>query len=351
MLGSIRIIPAVVLAWFPAAAFACPICLPPQGGAPAILEQIAAAGALVLANPQADPRAMKVSAVFKGKAAAGDTFTVAYVDMPRTPFDAGKAVLLSRHPLMNTWRPLGALPREREAWLRAIMGLRPTGELAPGEWPARVKLFADDLFADDPFVSQIAADQIARAPYAAMRTLHGSLDGEKLVGAAHRIETISRLPLLILLMGVSGDGASREFVTRRLTRARTLASPDELAALITARIEMDGEDALQGTGRRLLASEDLRPDEVNGALMALDVVGGADHSRRTSIVAIYRDVLRQRPETAGYVARSLEDWRDWSLAADIVDASSSARIDEGSKLLIRSYLDAASNAKAAAILN
>lgn len=350
MLDHVRSVAATLVGLFPGAAFACPICLP-QSGAPAVLEQIVSAGALVLANPQSDPRAMKVTAVFRGRAAVGDMFTVAYVDMPRTPFDAASAVLLSRHPLMNTWRPLGALPREREAWLRAIMSLRPTGELAPGEWPARVKLFADDLFADDPFVSQIAADQIARAPYAAMRTLHGALDGERLVSAANRIENISRLPLLILLMGVAGDGASREFVTRRLASARTLASTDELAALITARIEMDGEGALQETGGRLLASEGLKPAEVSAALMALDVVGGAlDQQRRASIVAIYRDLLRQRPETAGYVARSLEDWRDWSLASDIVKASASARIDEGSSLLIRSYLEAASRAQAASIL-
>ena len=177
MLEPVRILPAILIASFPAAAVACPICLPPQGGAGAALEQIVSAGALVLANPQADPRTMKVSAVIKGKSGVGDVFTVAYVDMPRTPFDAGKAVLLSRHPMMNTWRPLGALPREREAWLRAIMDLRPAGDLVPDEWPARVRLFAGDLFAGDPFVSQIAGDQIARAPYAAMRTLRGSLDG------------------------------------------------------------------------------------------------------------------------------------------------------------------------------
>ena len=159
------------------------------------------------------------------------------------------------------------------------------------------------------------------------------------------------MPLLILLMGVSGDGASRDFVMRRLANARALASAGELAALITARIEMDGEDALHETGRRLLASADLRPDEINGALMALDVAGGALEQRRTSIVPIYRDVLRQRPQTAGHVARSLEDWRDWSLAEDIANASASARIDEGSSLLIRSYLEAANNAKAAPILN
>lgn len=350
MLAAIHLAVVILFAGFATPAFACPICLPPQAGGALSLERMASSGALVLAHPQADPRRLTVNVVVKGRAVAGETIGIGYADMPRAPFEPGKAVVLARHPLVNTWQPVGALPRGREDWFRTIVSLPPASGLAAAEWPARLQVFADDLFADDAFVSQIAADQIARAPYRAMRTLRSRLDGERLVEAANRMENIPRLPLLILLMGIAGDEPARAFVSRRIASAGNLANRDELAALITARIEMEGEPALKETGARLLASEAVTATEVNAALMALDVVGGAfGEPRRTSIVAVYRDLLGHRPETAGLIARSVEDWGDWSLAQDIVKASDSSRVDEGSRLLIRSYLEAASSARSASI--
>lgn len=352
MLSVARLAFSLMLASLSTAASACPICLPPAGGASVTLDQFDRAGSLVLAQPQSDPRRMTISAVLKGRASVGDTFTISYTDMPRTPFAAGKAVILTRHPLMNTWQPLGALPREREAWLRTITGLPPAQDLAPDAWPARVRIFADDLFADDVLVSQIAADQIARAPYAAMRTLAGSLSGDRLVAAAHRIEHAPRLPLLILLMGVAGDAPARDFVRQRLVRAAALAGADELAALITASIEMDGDQALAAAGARLSQETNMRAEEASGAVLALSVTGGASGADRRSAIAGYlRAALAVRPETAGSIARAMEDWRDWSLAGDLASASQSPRLDEGSRLLVRSYLEAASRARTTSTLN
>ena len=351
MLERLRIVPALLVAWLPAAAFACPICLPPQGGGVAPLERMTSASALVLAEPQADPRRMIVRVVVRGKAAAGEAIAIAYSDMPRAPFEPGKAVILSRHPLMHTWQPLGALPRDRADWFRAILSLPPASSLAPEDWPARLKIFADDLFAGDSFVSQTAADQISRAPYGAMRTLAGSLDGARLVDAANRVENAGRLPLFILLMGIAGDEPARAFIARRLASAGALAEADEVAALITARVEMEGASALDDVARRLLASGDLKPADLGGAFMALDVVGGAgDQPRRAAIVALYQEILRVRPQSAGYVARSMENWRDFSLAPDIKQAAQSAPLDEASSLLIRSYLEAAFDAQPISIV-
>lgn len=324
-----------------AMALACPICVPSQGGANSPLEQMIGAGALVLADPQDAPQQLLVRATLKGRVAPGSVVEIAAVDMPRAPFEAGKSVILARHPLLSAWQPLGVISRERSSWLRELLTLKPASELTAEEWPSRVRLFADDLFSHDAFVSGVAANQIARAPYAAMRTLRGGLDGAKLVTAANRIENIPHLPLLILLMGVAGDEPSRAFITQRARTAGTLANANELAALLTAQIELDGEGALATRGKQMLLEASPRPSDMSAAVMALGVFAGVfGEARRGEIVSLYRDGMAARPEIAGFVARAMEDWRDWSLVNEVRTASLTKQIDDGSSLLIRSYLEA-----------
>jgi hypothetical protein len=289
----------------PAIAFACPICIPSQGGGIPSLERIAGAGALVLAAPQEPARRLKIESVIKGKLAPGAVIEIAYADMPRAPFEAGKSVIVARHPLLNAWQPLGATPREREKWLREALALKPAGELAPDEWPLRVRSFADDLFSSDAFVSGVAANQIARAPYAAMRTLRGKLDGARLVAATNRIENIPHLPLLILLMGVAGDEPSRTFIEQRARTAGSLANANELAALLTAQIEIDGEGALASRGREILAGASRRPSDMSAAVMALGVFAGAFGEARPSS----RFIAKGWPRAPSFPAMSRARWR------------------------------------------
>ena len=324
------------------ASLACPICIPSQGGASPPLEQMAGAVALALAEPQQSPQRFRVSIILKGRVAPGTIVEIADNDMPRAPFEAGKPVIVTRHPLVNAWRPIGAISLEHVNWLREALALKPASELAPDEWPARVRLFANDLFATDAFVSGVAANQIARAPYAAMRTLRSGLDGARLAAAANRVQNIPHMPLLILLMGIAGDDPSRVFITQRARVAGSLANANELAALLTAQIELDGDDALATRGKEMLDAASPRPSDISAAVMALGVYAAAfGDGRRMQVVALYRNGLATRPEIAGYVARAMEDWRDWSLVNEVGAASVSPQVDEGSRLLIRSYVESA----------
>ena len=341
---------AGILLLVPAVALACPICLPSPGAGVPALEQMAGAGALALAEPQEPPRRLKVASVLKGKVAPGGVIEIAYADMPRTPFEAGKAVIVARHPLLHAWRPLGSIGKERAGWLREALALAPASEIPADGWPARVRFFSDDLLSGDAFVAGVAANQIARAPYAAMRTLRGSLDGAGLAAAANRLENLPHLPLFILLMGIAGDEASRAFIGERTRAAGALANAGELAALLTARMEIEGEDALMTRGRAMLAAPAARPADIGAAVMALGVFAGAlGEARRAEAVALYREALETRPGIAGAVARTMEDWRDWSLAAEIAQAANAPDVDEGSRLLIRSYLEASANASASRV--
>jgi hypothetical protein len=330
----------------PGAALACPICLPSQGGAAAPFEQLASASAIVLAKPQAGSHTFEAVAAIKGRALSVSPLEVADSPAARADFPAGEAAVLVRHPLAAQWRMIGAIPLERAAWLRRVAAMPPAPEPTSDDWPARVRFFAPDLFVDDRFVSDVAASQIAQAPYTVMRSLRGQLDGAQLVAAADRIENIPHIPLLILLMGIVNDPPARAFVTQRLAAAGSLANANELAALLTAHIEIEGEAAFPFRAAQALRSASPRPSDLGAAVMALAILGSAfEGQRRDQIRQIYRAMLEERPEIAGYVARTMEDWRDWSLAEEVAQASHSTRVDQAARLLTRSYLESAGRAR------
>jgi len=83
------------------------------------------------------------------------------------------------------------------------------------DWREHVAFHADRLEHPDPFVAEVACGEIARAPYAAMRTLAPKLD-------ARRVERWLDDPALARRRGLARRRQPRRGARRRARAARAL---------------------------------------------------------------------------------------------------------------------------------
>lgn len=225
-------------------ASACAICL--SAVSVSLAEEIDATDRAVLAVP--DAAGFRVLAVLKGDVATGEVITAdALVPGPASPGD-GRALLLLHNRFAGTWKPVGAARPKNAGWLRAIANapaLHSDGEHTVVDGPAldaRLALAVPRFEDADPIVAEIAGDQIARAPYAALAGLADTLDPAALRAFIAAPGTGARRSSYILLLGIAGDASDAAAIDDRLRLARERRDPTDLSALLAAAIELRGPE-------------------------------------------------------------------------------------------------------------
>jgi hypothetical protein len=322
-----------------APASACPVCLGPPGSVRSIAQDISDAGASVLASPTLEPRRFRISTVLKGRVRDGELITVAAVDMPRTPLPEGVPILLSRHGLLGTWRPLAAVPDGHQDWLGRIAAQRRLADMTAAEMTAAARTFAGDLSSPFPLVRETAARELRRMPYTTLTQLRNVLDPRALVSAFDDQTLRLHAPLLDLLIALTGGEEARAHVTQAL--ANDVAGP-RLPALLTGAIALGGAD--EAARLVALSLQDDHGRERAAALVAAlathvgdDDTSGVRLSRR-EVIQSFERILDRHPQVAGHMIGILESWRDRSLIPALTRISRRDDLDEGSRLLLAAYL-------------
>ncbi len=310
-----------------------------------IAEDMSSLQTVVLAAPTDDARQFRVIFAVKGTASAGDIVQVNYGDLALAVLVAGKPVVFGKHALLNKWMPLGSIDQTNVGWLNRVAKLDRLLAEAPDAEPARVSFFADDLWSAEPLVAETASLELARAPYAALRRLAPRLDPGLLLAALQRPATAVQTRLLIVLLGIAGGPQAKAFMRGRLVGALSKGEIDEIAAILVARLELEGVTALADIDAIFLRGSARNDAEARAAFLALSIQASADaRVPRHSIVSMYAGLLADHPRFGGYIARELEALQDWRFARPLSALLANHGIDEGSLLMIRSYLQAAANA-------
>jgi len=320
------------------AVLACPVCL---GTADAprltLAQRLVETDLAVLARRGASATSFRAVALVKGSSVPNreiipEDFGAAKDGDPET-------VLLVRRSWPLGWSVAGALPADRLDWARTIAGFKRSSEMSADDWRLRVQFFAPDLDAPTPLVAAVALDEIARAPYRAIRSLKGIIPGDTLARWIEADGPPQRRRLAILLAGLDrNDG----FVTAGLRAFSIAQDHGALAALLTARLEIDGPAGLSQVEADWVMAPGLSRTASGGALLAMRVHAEAKPELwRGPVTAAFGSIAIRKPDLAGFVAGHLELLGAW----DAVPALGAALVDgvlpEDAELPVLSFLRAA----------
>lgn len=334
------------------AVWACPICF--SGRVPLLGPRIDAADAVVLATPLGEAGPYRVIASIKGAVPEGTMILEALPASSKVV--QGQPALAVRNRSSQQWSALGTTSVAQADWLRAFAAGGPasgssaakawprtldtTADLADEDWTARLALVAPALESSDRLVAEIAYGEIARAPYRLLRSLKGMREPADVVAWLDNPELAPRKPAYTLLLGVIGGEAERRVIEAQIEEQRASRRVDNLAALMTADLELGGSNRLGALSQAYLTDTTRSLPEIEAALLALSVQGATDAAvPRARIVSVYGDFVRAHPAMAGFVVQDLSDWATFAVAGELEAAVTSGAVrDPASRSAVLAYL-------------
>lgn len=334
-------------------AYACPICF--SGRVPMLGQKIDAADAVVLAIPLGETGPYRVETAIKGNIPNGLTILDALPPSPDIVINEWP-LLIIRNKSSQQWTVLGSISVDETDWLRAFVARGPssdastkkswprtlytTADPSDEDWIARLALVAPVLESSEPLIAEIAYGEIARAPYRLLRSLKGMRDPVDVLSWLDNPELAARRPAYTLLLGVIGGAAQAQYLQARIDQDRASHRADDLAALITADLEISGVQRLAFITQAFLTDKSRSLPEIEAALLALSVQGTADAViPRREVVSAYGAFVHAHPQMAGFIVQDLSDWGSFDLANALETIVKSGAIrDPASLYAVMSYL-------------
>lgn len=294
-------------------AWACPICAPGDG-AGTLSQRLRQADTVVLAAPAAPGMAHAVRHLIKGTLPTGPVLLPAMPSGP-APVPATSPVadsLLLYRQDSSGWQSAGALSANRADWLRQLLALPQPVDAASPAWGPRLAFLVADLESSEPLVAQTAYDEIATAPFGAMRGLRNRVQASRLLDWLDTPALATRRPLYALLLGVSGAVERVPALQQRLAQLRQPADAATVSALLAAVLELQGDSGVTWLERHYLQAAGRQDWEYQAALLALSVHGhDGQRINRARVVQAYAAFIRQDTPLSGLVASDLGDWGRW----------------------------------------
>jgi hypothetical protein len=361
----------VLMLAFAGDARACDICF--SGIVITLGQKVDAADQAVLAIPLANQEQFRIVEVVKGDVAADDTITEPGLSVPsarpvmspdglmpgqKVPTAPdGKPLLLVRDKVSEKWTSLGAIDADYAGWLRQLAATKHGGKSRPArllwprptltgssltdaEWRDRVAVVAPHFESTDPLVAEIAYGELMRAPYSAIRILKPQLDAARIATWINDPKLVSRRPAYTLLLGIAGGPDEVIELEQHIDTALRGREATNLSAMLAADLELRGPSRVDWLEKTYFADRKRTLPEIDAALLALSVHGGADgRVPRNRVIEAYRYFIHMRKPMSGFVAMELADWQAWDATADYIDIiRSKAATDPASEFAILSYL-------------
>lgn len=298
---------------------ACAICAP-SDLENTLTQRLFAADVVVLATASPDGNGYRAGEAIKGELPKGVIQLHEVVTAPQAAPSKGSELLLYSAG-SQTWRTVGALKKERVAWVKRLLALGPVSALnssaSPAAWSPRLSFLVADLESSEPLVAQTAYEEISLAPYAAMRPLQPNLDAHKLVRWLDTPSLVARRPLYALLLGIAGGQGTADALESRLLAGSQQQTTAELSGLFAAYLELRGADGVGWMERHYLADAARSELEIQAAILALGVHGNDGvRVRKDRVVQAYAVLVQHNKARAGFVASDLGNWGRWEFGVD-----------------------------------
>ncbi len=288
-------------------AMACPICMGVVPQKPTFAEELKAARDVVVAHPAGEAEAFEVGMVVKGDAALkGSAVRVAGIK------EAG-SVILSRATADAPWTSQGTSGVHLVRFFDAVRALPAAAPATDAEWNARLVVFHPFLGHLDPRIARSAWAEWARAPYRVLRLQR--VKAEELRAWLLDPAQSFAAPMWLVLLDVSGDADDARRMNDQLEAAWKKNEASLAAALLTVRIEREGEKGVAWLEDHYIRDRDRTLEDVQAAVAALSVQGEANAALRPRILDACRTMLAERRPLSGLLARDLTAWGEWSAQA------------------------------------
>lgn len=319
------------------AATACPLCL----GAfrSSVAQQLVDLQHVVLAQPSTDGRNYRVVAVIKGERPADGIVPADAIQLD-VVVAATATLLLIRDDAWSMWVGVGAVAPEHEGWLREIAAGKRSSDMNVDEWRDRVALMFPYLEHREPLVAEIAYGELAAAPYAALLAAEPRLVAPEIRRWIADPRLTARQPLYLLLLGIAGDAQDATVLERRLEASWVAGDTTNLASMIAADLQLRGPSRMAWVDAKYMGDRLRSTRELEGALLALSVLGNANVAiPRERVIQSYRLFMQEHKELAGFVAWDLAAWQYWgAVPAYLALIKSNVRQHFASRVAISAYL-------------
>ena len=300
-----------LVCWFSCAAWACPICSPTaQIG---IAQQLVTASNVVVLSGH-DNRWTPIARL-RGNSD----------DIPESllsglsPTEAATGQVLVRNAATQKWDAIGSIEVAHLDWLTQVAEMEFKEPMRSSDWQTRIDFFFPALEHPDPFIAKAAYEEIARAPYEALRALKQQLNPGTLVPWIKDPKLAPHAPLYTLLLGIAGGPRATAFFDSELKASAKEPRPANLAAQLVAYLELHRLSGLRSLQKHYLRDPKRSQFEVQAALAALSLQGATDATiPRREILATYKTFIQSKHVLAGYVATDLLVWQAWDLAPDLI---------------------------------
>jgi hypothetical protein len=283
----------------------------------------------------------------EGQGEVGDPSIPLLIDSTtrqRLAADPEAAVLLAREA--SGWVPLAFVDPTTRPILDQILTLAPVWD-GESYHASRFAYFARLYNHTNRTIRELALAEISRAPYALIRTMRPRVARADIARVLRDPRWREWAPIHILFLGLGEDPADHDFVRHMAELAARRGSAPDLAAWLTALVEIDGPQAVAALRRTYLENEARAVEEVRALVTALAVLAeGGDPALGPEIAATFRRLARTRPDFAGAAARQLTALADWSEADHFALILASGSIDDpATEFAITAYLGAAQTAR------
>ena len=327
---------ALALVW-PLAA--CQICLPfPKDS---VVDFLLAADAVVFAREDPDePFSLKATEILVGDSAHTeiDLFLDSNTRRLLKVYPGRQVVCIYRKDGEEPgWRRIGVSDKDMEPLLRDVLEELPSWRAEPGRRPA---YFAPHLGHENRQLATLAHLEVARAPYADIKKVAGTLPREDIHAFLRDVRYLEWHALYILLLAQSGHPDDHALIVERVRSAEELGSTLQLPAWATAWIEIGEEEALEFIEEKYFKDPD-RTEEAGVVMTALSEHGSNGHVHlRDRIMKSYEVLLANHPSLVVRLLPDLTAWERWELSPQIseIAAASLPEFDGAAQAQLRAYL-------------
>jgi hypothetical protein len=213
----------------------------------------------------------------------------------------------------------------------------------------RLQFFHRYLEHTEPLLASAAHEEIARAPYAAMKSLKPALDRSRLWAWVDDGRRVDRHALYYLLIGLAGHPSDSQRIQERIEAAWKTSRVQTLAAMLVADLELGGEPRVGYIEKAYILDPHRTLGEIESALLALSVHGNESSPiARARVVRAYRLMIEHRAPLAGFVAADLAAWEYWDAGLDLLAILRSGKLHPAARFAIVNYLKASPRPEAQA---
>ena len=161
-------------------------------------------------------------------------------------------------------------------------------------------------------IHELAYLEIGRASYSDIKAHAQKWPVQDMRDLLENPQMLEWFPLAIMILGMNAEPRDEETILSRISLANSYGFKANLAAWITAYIEIRGVEAVERIEADFLVKPDREREQLEPLIVAMSVHGtNSPGELRNRVVDAYLKMLEVHPQMVSAVTRDLAAWKRW----------------------------------------